>query len=278
MRDGMRLLATVLALVAGLSLSACGKDPAPRPPLVLAAASTQEAMTEAAEAWAAQGHLKPTLSFAGSGALARQIATGAPADLFVSADSRWMDWVEANVSLRHGTRDIVATNTLVLIAPKDSDAAFPEGGDWAKALDGGRLAIADPVAVPAGRYGKASLISIGAWDEVKDHVAQTADVRAALALVSRGDAPLGIVYGSDAIADEGVKVVGRFPDESHAPITYPIAIPDRSTATDAEGFRKFLLSPEGQSIFEKYGFGPPPLSGEPHEAGDAASGDEEPEA
>lgn len=270
MRDVMRFLAAVLALLSSLSLTACGADPAPRAPLVLAAASTQEAMTEAADTWAAQGHLKPTLSFAGSGALARQIATGAPADLFVSADTRWMDWLDQNVSLRDGTRDILASNSLVLIAPKDSDTAFPEAGGWADAIGEGRLALADPVAVPAGRYGKAALISIGAWDEVKDHIAQTADVRAALALVSRGDAPLGVVYGSDAIADQDVKIVGLFPEESHAPITYPIAIPERSQTAGAEEFREFLLSAEGRSIFEKYGFGPPPIADE--------TGEEEPGA
>ncbi len=262
----MRIIAAALAFFATLSLAACGSQPEPRAPLVLAAASTQEAMTEAAKTWAAKGNLEPTLSFAGSGALARQIATGAPADLFVSADTRWMDWLDSTVPLREGSRAIVATNSLVLIAPNDSDVSFPAKGDWADALGNGRLAIADPIAVPAGRYGKAALISIGAWDQVKDKVAQTADVRAALNLVSRGDAPLGVVYSSDAVADHGVRIVGRFPDESHAPITYPIAIPARSQTEGIEEFRDFLLSPEGQSIFAKYGFGPPPIEGSAEEA------------
>lgn len=249
----MRLfLASLLALL----LAACGSDPAPTGPTILAASSTQEAMTEAAAAWTAQGHPAPVLSFAASGALARQIAVGSPADLFVSADGKWMDWVASEVGLKPDTRADLASNTLVLVAPATSKATFPATGGWAKALGNGRLALADPVAVPAGRYARAALTTIGAWSEVKDKVAQTADVRGALALVARGDAPLGVVYASDARADRAVRTVGTFPEDSHQPIRYPLAIPARSQHADAAGFRAFLLSPEGQAIFAKHGFGP----------------------
>lgn len=249
----MRLfLASLLALL----LAACSSDPAPTGPTVLAASSTQEAMTEAAAAWTAQGHPAPVLSFAASGALARQIAVGSPADLFVSADGKWMDWLASEVGLKPDTRADLASNTLVLVAPAASEATFPAKGAWGKALGNGRLALADPVAVPAGRYARAALTATGVWDEVKDNVAETADVRGALALVARGDAPLGVVYASDALADKAVRTVGTFPETSHQPIRYPLAIPARSQHADAAGFRAFLLSAEGQAIFAKHGFGP----------------------
>lgn len=245
-----------LAALLALLLAACGAETPPTGPTVLAASSTQEAMTEAAAAWTAQGHPAPVLSFAASGALARQIAVGAPADLFVSADEKWMDWLAAEVGIKPDTRADLASNTLVLVAPAASKAAFPGKGEWATAIGGGRIAIADPVAVPAGRYARAALTTIGVWGEIKDKVAQTADVRGALALVARGDAPLGVVYASDAKADDAVRTVGTFPENSHQPIRYPLAIPARSQHPDAAGFRAFLLSSDGQAIFAKHGFGP----------------------
>lgn len=254
-----RAISAVTLALGGLALlSACADEPQPTGPVVLAAASMQEGMEAAADAWAAQGHLRPVLSFAGSGALARQIATGAPADLFISADEKWMDWVVQQVGVRDGSRADVAGNTLVLVAPARTSVAFPARGEWGKALNGGKLAIADPDAVPAGRYAKASLLSTSVWDEVKDHVVETADVRAALALVSRGDAALGVVYATDARADPGVRVVGTFPETSHRPIVYPMAIPIRAVNPDADGFRRFLLSDAGQTILADHGFSPPP--------------------
>lgn len=245
-------LASLLALL----LAACGSDPVPTGPTVLAASSTQEAMTEAAQAWTAHGHPAPVLSFAASGALARQIAVGAPADLFVSADEKWMDWLAQQVGLKPDSRADVAGNTLALVAPADSNAAFPAKGEWAAAIGKGRLALADPAAVPAGRYGRAALTSLGVWPEVQDRIAQTADVRGALALVARGDAPLGVVYASDAKAEPAVRIVGLFPADSHQPIRYPLAIPARSQHPDAAGFRAFLLSDAGQAIFARHGFAP----------------------
>lgn len=249
-----RLRLALLALA--VSLAACGTEPEPRGPTVLAAASMQEAMQEAADAWTARGHLPPILSFAGTGSLARQVAIGAPADLFISADERWMDWLEQAVSLKPGTRSVLATNALVLIAPQDSSARFPRKNEWATALGQGRLAIAEPGSVPAGRYARAALMTTGVWDEVRNRVAETADVRGTLMLVARGDAPLGIVYASDAQADPRVRIVGTFDKETHAPIRYLVAIPARSRHPDAASFRAFLLSEHGQSILSRHGFGP----------------------
>jgi len=244
-----------------LALSACLLALAParlaaRSPLVLAAASLQEAMTDAAAAWAARRHERPVLSFAGSSALARQIEAGAPADLFVSADEAWMDHVARKGLIRPGTRADFLSNRLVLIAPAGSrtalsiDRKFP----LARALGAGRLAMADPDAVPAGKYGAAALARLGVWDAVKNRVARAENVRAALALVERGEAPLGIVYATDAAASAKVRVVGTFPAGSHPPITYPIATLKAATSRDTEAFRRFLLSREGKAIFARRGF------------------------
>ena len=225
-------------------------------PLVLAAASLQESLTNAANQWAAKGHPKPVLSFAASPALARQIEAGAPADLFISADEPWMDEVAAKGMIRSNTRVSFLSNRLVLIAPAASRARLTIGPGFrlAQALGNGRLAMADPDAVPAGKYGKAALTSFGVWPSVETKVARAENVRAALALVERGEAPLGIVYATDARASTGVRVVGVFPANSHPAITYPIATLLTSTNRDAEGFRRFLVSREGKAIFVRYGF------------------------
>jgi len=252
MRLALRLL--LLALSACLLALAPGRVAA-RGPLVLAAASLQEAMTDAADVWARQ-HEKPVLSFAGSSALARQIEAGAPADLFVSADEEWMDYVARKGLIRAGTRAPFLSNRLVLIAPAGSRATLTIGRGFplARALGTGRLAMADPDAVPAGKYGAAALTSLGVWDRVKGKVARAENVRAALALVERGEAPFGIVYATDAAASKKVRVVGTFPPRSHPPIAYPIALLKTSTNRDAEAFRRFLLSREGKAIFARRGF------------------------
>ncbi|MBT2185888.1 molybdate ABC transporter substrate-binding protein [Sphingobium nicotianae] len=227
-----------------------------RGPLVLAAASLQEALNDAARAWAAKRHAAPVLSFAASSALARQIDAGAPADLFISADEEWMDHVAGKQRIRAGTRATFLTNRLVLIAPATSRARLTIGRNFplARALGGGRLAMADPDSVPAGRYGKAALIALGVWNGVEGKVAGAENVRAALALVERGAAPLGIVYATDARASARVRIVGTFPTDSHPPITYPIATLRTATNPDTEGFRRFLLSREGKVIFARRGF------------------------
>ncbi|HTG37926.1 molybdate ABC transporter substrate-binding protein [Sphingomonas sp.] len=223
-------------------------------PLVLAAASLQEALDEAATRFSRGAADRPRLSFAGSSSLARQIMSGAPADLFISADEAWMDAVERSGEVAPGTRAAMAGNRLVLIAPVDRQVAARSGADILRALGSGRLAMADPDAVPAGRYGRAALSRFGIWNAVAPRVARAENVRAALALVERGAATLGIVYATDAMASRRVRIVGTFPRASHPPIRYPIARLKRSNSTRAEAFRRFLLSVDGQAILQKHGF------------------------
>lgn len=243
----LRLFCAALLLAA---LPACGgAGGADRGPTVLAASSLQEALAEAGEAWRAQGHAAPVLSFAASSALARQVEQGAPADLFVSADEAWMDRLERADLLRAGTRTDLLSNRLVLIRP--------EGGRT-RGLDGlgdGRLALADPDAVPAGRYAKAALESLGRWQEVASKLVPTENVRVALALVERGEAALGVVYATDAQASDSVEVVETFPEATHPPIRYPTALLATSTHPDAEALLAFLGSAEAQRIFARHGFG-----------------------
>lgn len=245
------LAALFLALLLATPAAARSK-----PPLVFAAASLQESLTAAAQAWAARGHPRPILSFAGSSALARQIEAGAPADLFISADEEWMDVLERKSQLRAGTRLPLLGNRLVLVAPRSSRVALPirPGFPLARSLRGGRLAMADPRAVPAGRYARAALVSLGAWNSVRNRLAPAESVRAALAFVERGEAPLGIVYRTDALASRKVRVVGSFPPASHPPISYPIAALRTSANPEAEQFRRFLASPAGKAIFRRFSF------------------------
>lgn len=227
-------------------------------PLVLAAASLQESMTAAADRWAQMGHPKPVISFAGSSALARQIEAGAPADLFASADQEWMDALQKKGLIVPASRATFVANRLVVVAPNDSkaraDMAHPAA--LAKLLASGPVAMANTDAVPAGKYGKAALTSLGIWSQVSPHVVQAENVRAALALVERGAAPMGIVYSTDAKASPKVKVIGIFPEKTHVPITYPVARLKSSTNPQAEGFRRFLTSRAGKAIFARYGFYP----------------------
>ncbi|SNS68074.1 molybdate ABC transporter substrate-binding protein [Sphingopyxis indica] len=232
---------------------------AERGPLVLAAASLQESLTAAADAWAAKGHVRPILSFAGSSALARQIIAGAPADLFLSADEPWMDAAEKAGRIEAGTRTTLLGNRLVLIGPASGTLrlAPARGFPLAHALGGGRLAVANPDAVPAGKYAKAALTALGVWNGVAGKLAPAENVRAAMALVERGAAPLGIVYATDAKASKRVRVVGVFPASSHPPIRYPVAQLKTSRHPDAAAFRAFLVSKAGRAIFARYGFSAP---------------------
>ncbi|MEG3088151.1 molybdate ABC transporter substrate-binding protein [Sphingomonas sp. PB4P5] len=227
-----------------------------RAPLVLAAASLQEAMTAAAAAWAKQGHPKPIISFAASSALARQLLAGAPADLFASADETWMDAVAAQKLLAPGTRANFLGNRLVVIAAAGSKTRIPlrPAAALARTLGAGPLAMADPASVPAGKYGKLALQRLGAWSAIAPRVVAAENVRAALALVERGAAPLGIVYATDAQAARAVRIAGIFPAASHPPIVYPLARLARSHNPEAEAFRRFLLSRQGKAIFVRYGF------------------------
>jgi molybdate transport system substrate-binding protein len=254
----MRRLARLFIFLISLSPSCLGTPALAqgKGPLVLAAASLQESLTQAASLWASQGHARPVISFAASSALARQVEAGAPADLFLSADEPWMDYLAQKKLLVPGTRISFLLNRLVLVAPANSSVklTIAKGFPLASALDGGRLAMADPDAVPAGKYGKAALEKLGVWSGVSTQVARAESVRAALALVERGEAPLGIVYATDARASKGVRIVGTFPTDSHPLISYPIARLKASKNADAEGFRRFLVSDEGKAIFLRYGF------------------------
>lgn len=251
----VRLIGLIMAMV--LSLTACGEQRDERAPLVLAAASMQEALSAAADTWADKGYARPVISFAATSALARQIESGAKADIFVSADQDWMDSVERGGFIRAGSRVDLVGNDLVMIAPTDGIAALDLDGDAiGQTLGDGRIAIAEPEAVPAGRYGKAALEHLGLWAQFEDRIARGENVRAALALVERGEAPLGIVYATDAMASKRVRVVAIFPSESHPPITYPVALLG-DASEEAKGFMEFLISPEGQAIFAEYGFSAP---------------------
>ncbi|SEK49352.1 molybdate transport system substrate-binding protein [Sphingomonas palmae] len=245
-----RLIVILFATL--LVAPAAAKTPAP---IVLAAASMQEAMIDAADAWARAGHPRPVLAFAASSALARQIEAGAPADLFVSADSEWMDQLQRRHLIAPGSRTVLARGRLVVVGQAGGRSLGGLRGEaLARVLAAGPLAMADPSAVPAGRYGQQALTHMGAWAIVQPHVVRAENVRAALALVERGAAPFGIVYATDARASAKVRLAGVFPPNSHAPIIYPIARVARSRNMEGEQFRRFLLSPAGQAILARRGF------------------------
>ncbi len=248
----MRYLIVVTAVTT--SIAANGAQ-AQRPPLVLAAASLQESLTAAADVWARKGHIKPTISFAASSALARQVESGAPADLFVSADEDWMNELAKKNLIVASTRVTFLGNRLVVAAPAGSKIRIPvrPPAALARVLTAGPLAMAD-TAVPAGKYGQASLEKLGVWAQVAPRVVRAENVRATLALVERGAAPLGIVYATDAKASAKVRIAGVFPENTHPAITYPVARLKASTNPDAEAFRRFLVSREGKAIFVRYGF------------------------
>ncbi len=244
--------AALALLGGGLPAFAAGTGP-----LVLGAASLQESLNAAADAWAAKGHARPVVSLAASSALAKQIEAGAPADLFISADEKWMDDVAGKGLIRAASRVDLLTNSLVLVAPAVSNLRLKiaKGFPLAQALGDGHLATGMVTAVPAGIYAKQALTALGVWDQVSAKVAGTDSVRSALALVTRGEAVLGIVYGTDAKAEPGVRVVDVFPAASHDPIRYPAAVLTASTNADAEGFSRFLQSGAGKAIFRRFGFG-----------------------
>jgi len=242
--------ATTLAPMAAARAQAGGM-------VVFAAASLKNALDEIATDWSkAASRPMPRISYASSSALAKQIEQGAPADLFISADLDWMDYVAKKNLIQADTRVNLLGNKIVLIAPRDSKVTVDvkQGFDLAKALNGGKLAMGNVDAVPAGKYGKAALEKLGAWDGVKDKVAQADNVRAALVLVARGEAPLGIVYATDAAAEPNVKIVGTFPDNSHPPILYPVALTKDAKSADAKPFLDYLKSLKARPSFEKQGF------------------------
>lgn len=221
---------------------------------VFAAASLKNALDEVAEEFSEESGHKVTVSYAGSGKLAQQVVAGAPADLFISANVQWMDEVE-KAELVQERQDLLG-NKLVLIA-YGQDAApvtISSETDFAKLLDGGKLAMALVNAVPAGQYGKAALENLGLWEKVQADVAQADNVRAALALVSTGEAPYGIVYATDAAADDNVTVVAEFPSETYPPIIYPAALLTEAQDQADRDFYEALKTAEMAEIFERHGF------------------------
>jgi molybdate transport system substrate-binding protein len=224
--------------------------------LVFAAASLKNALDEITTQWQRETGKKVVVSYAASNTLIKQIEQGAPADIFISADLDWMDYGQQKNLIKPDTRVNLLGNRIVLVAPKDTTISvnIQPGVDLAALLNGGRLAMGNVDAVPAGKYGKAALEKLGAWDGVKDKLAQAESVRAALLLVSRGEAPLGIVYQTDAASDPAVKIVGTFPESSHPPIIYPIALTKDSTNPDALAFFNYLRSAAARTAFERQGF------------------------
>jgi molybdate transport system substrate-binding protein len=226
------------------------------PVLVFAAVSLTNALDEIGTAYTQQTGGLAKFSYASSSMLARQIEAGAAADVFFSADTEWMDYVQSRNLIKPGSRSNLLTNTLVLIAPKDSRAQLDiePGFDLLGALGGERLSMGDPDSVPAGKYARSALMTLGVWNSVADHIVRADNVRAALAFVGRGECPLGIVYETDALVDRNVRVVATFPEASHSPIVYPAAITMRGGA-DAKKFLEFVRGPSAREVFEKYGFG-----------------------
>jgi molybdate transport system substrate-binding protein len=279
-RSRRRLLASTLALLLApavmVALAPAAEPPAGATPtdqpgggplLVFAAASLTNALNAIGPLYTRRYGEPVTFSFAASSTLARQITAGAQADVFFSADTDWMDYLQSRHLIDPATRRDIVGNRLALIAPSGSRVSIVihKGFDLAGALGGsGRLAVGEPKSVPAGRYASDALHSLGVWDSVADRLLPAENVRAALAYVARAEAPLGIVYETDALIEPRVRIVALFPPSSHPLIDYPAAVvaathegPLRSRAAAADRFVRFLASADAQQIFHKYGFLPP---------------------
>ena len=246
------LFAAALMMPLGISSSVKAADGV----TVFAAASLKNALDDVVKAWEAAGNGAVRASYAASSALARQIEEGAPADIFISADLAWMDHVEKAGAIDPATRGNLLGNRIVLIAASNDAKAvnIGQGLDLAALLGDGRLAMGNVDAVPAGKYGKAALKSLGLWDGVADKLAQAENVRVALKYVATGEAPYGVVYQTDAASDPDVTIVGTFPEESHPPIIYPVAVLKTSASPQATAFLAFLAGDTARALFEKQGF------------------------
>jgi molybdate transport system substrate-binding protein len=253
--------ATILAI--GF-LTACQPDSAkedataaPGSLIVFAAASTTNAVQELAKIYEAQTGVALVTSFASSSTLAKQIEAGAPASIFISANPKWMDYLESQGRVVVGTRANLLGNRIVLIAPAASgpqSVSITPMLDFEGLLEGRRLAMGDPVHVPAGIYGRQALENLGLWTSVAQQIAPMSDVRAALTIVERGETPFGVVYATDAALSEKVRVVGVFPDDSYPPIVYPAAMVAEMHAGAVQALLDFLRTPMAAAVFEKYGF------------------------
>jgi molybdate transport system substrate-binding protein len=260
----MKRREAIRAFLAGVSIVFCAAaapvataaDDSPTV-LVFAAASLTDVLDELGKAFTDQTHIQVKSSLAASSVLAKQIEAGAPADVFFSADLEWMDYLDQRKLLKPGSRHDVVQNRLVLIAPADSKVSvkIAPGFDVLKALGDGKLATGDPDSVPVGKYAHSALEKLGVWDKVQSRIVRAENVRAALAFVARGEAPLGIVYRTDALAEKRVRIVDEFPQDSYPPVTYPIALTTHASA-QAQKFEDFVSGDVAKAIFRKFGFSP----------------------
>ncbi|WP_246182129.1 molybdate ABC transporter substrate-binding protein [Pandoraea capi] len=258
-RAGTMLRRVLSVAAVGTSLLFAGHAAAQQ---VFAAASMKDALDDLSAAYTKETGKKPVLVYGASSTLARQIEKGAPADVFISADQDWMDYAQKHDLIDTGTRRNLLGNELVLIAPATTtgDVDLKSGADLDAKLaqvPNGKLAMGDPAHVPAGLYGKAALEKLGIWSKVQGKVAAADNVRNALLLVARGEAPYGIVYKTDANAEKRVRIAGTFPADSHAPIVYPVAVTKQANRADADPFYKFLQTPTAQATFQRFGFSRP---------------------
>lgn len=259
-----RFAAMAVALLASTPAKAQDAAPAKAPEAataagtvtVFAAASLRNALDGIGANWTAATGNEVKFSYAASGALAKQIENGAPADLFGSADLKWMEYAAEKKLIKPESRVALLGNALVLVASRDTsvDLEIAPGFRLAEALGDSRLAMGIPGAVPAGTYAREALVKLGVWQQIESRTAGAENVRAALAFVARGEARFGIVYATDAARDPNVKVVGTFPADSHAPIVYPFALTHSSKNPAASAFLTFLTSPQAKAVFEKEGF------------------------
>lgn len=246
--------------LAGVLLSCClalgAQATERRDVVVFAAASLTNALQDIGKDFEAAGRVKVKFSFAASSLLARQIEAGAEADLFFSADAEWMDYLDQRNLIGKASRRDLLSNRLALVAPVDSPIALKiaPGFALARALGDSKLAVAEPDTVPAGKYAKAALITLGVWDSVAGKLARGENVRAALAYVARGEAALGIVYRTDAKAESKVKTIDTFPADAHPAIVYPIASTARGDNAEVKAFLDYIVGPKAKDVFVRYGF------------------------
>ena len=246
---------SILTLVVCWLLAGAVQAQPARTVSVYAASSLKEALDEVDAAWGKAGGGTAVVSYAASSVLARQIEQGAPAEVFISADSDWMDYLAARRLIAPGSRRDLLSNRLALVAPRNSTVSLKmaRGMPLAQALGSGRLAMAGPD-VPAGRYGESALKGLGVWESVRSKVVLGENVRAAMRFVARGEAPLGVVYDTDAKVDPSVKIIGLFPASSHPRIVYPAAATARGAGPAASAYLKFLAGPQASAIFRRHGF------------------------
>jgi molybdate transport system substrate-binding protein len=250
------LLGTALLILCTLALPVHAADAPDQQLLVFAAASVANALDEIGAAYTQQSRQRVKFSYAASSALARQLEAGARADVFMSADLEWMDYVQARNLIDRSTRQNLLSNRLVLVAPADSriELKIAPGFALAAALgSNGRLATGDPETVPVGKYARSALTSLRVWNEVADRLVRADNVRSALAFIARGETPLGIVYETDAKVEKRVRIVDFFPASTHPPIVYPVATTAQARPA-AKQFVEFLQGEPAQEIFRKYGF------------------------